>query len=278
MNKKFFKEMIMITLGVALAAAGLKLFLVPNQIAAGGISGVAVILFYLFKFPVGITYIVLNIPLFLLGIRYVGKLFALKALYATILYSVLADLINFEVVKGDMFLASVFGGVLVGIGLGIVVKNDATTGGTVMVAKILNHWFRHISVSILLFVVDFIVIFASGIVFSPVSALYAIASIYISTKIMEVLLEGLQKAKAFFIISNKTEEIGNVILYKIDRGATLLYGKGMYTGEPRNVIMCIVERPSEVEAIKREAKLLDKNAFIIAADIKEVLGEGFPRD
>lgn len=268
----------MVTLGAALAAAGLKLFLVPNQIAAGGISGVATILYYLFKFPIGITYIVLNIPLFILGIRYMGKAFALKTLYATVLYSALADLITYKAIEGDLFLASVYGGVLTGIGLGIAIKNDATTGGSDMAAKILNHRFKHISVSVFVFVLDFIVIFASGVAFSPVYALYAIASLYISTKLMEVLLEGLQKAKAFFIISDKTEEIGNVILYKIERGATLLYGKGMYTGQPRNVILCIVERPAEAETIKREVKLLDKNAFIVAADIKEVLGEGFPKD
>lgn len=278
MNKNLFKEIIMISLGVALAAAGLKLFLVPNKIAAGGLSGIATILYYLYKFPIGIVNIILNIPLFVLGMRYMGRMFALKTLYATILYSALADLITYEAVKGDMFLASVYGGILVGFGIGIVVKYDATTGGTDMAAKILNHRFKHISISAFVFLVDFFVIFASGIIFAPEAALYAIASLYITAKIMEMLLEGFQRAKAFFIITDKIEEISNVILHKIQRGATLLYGKGMYTGQPRNLLLCIVERQAEVEAIKREVRKLDEKAFVIAADIKEVLGEGFSKD
>lgn len=278
MNIKFFKEIIMITLGVALAASGLKMFLVPNKIAAGGLSGIATILYYLFKFPIGIVFIILNIPLFALGIRYMGKVFALKTLYATILYSVLADLITYEAVKGDMFLAAVYGGILVGFGIGIVVKYDATTGGTDMAAKILNHRFKHISISVFVFLVDFIVIFVSGVIFAPESALYAIASLYITAKIMEMLIEGFQKAKAFFIITDKHKEIGDIILHKLERGATLLYGKGMYTGEPRNLLLCIVERQAEMEVIKKEVRKLDEKAFVITADIKEVLGEGFSKD
>ncbi len=278
MNKKFMKDIVMITLGTALAAAGFKVFLVPNQIAAGGVSGVATILYYLLRLPIGAMIIALNIPLFVLGIRFMGKGFALKTLYSLALYSALAEVIDVRGIQGDMFIASVYGGILVGLGLGIVIKAGATTGGTDMAAKILNHRFRNIGVSAFVFIVDFLVIFASGVVFSPLSALYAIASLYISAKVMELLLEGLHKAKAFFIITDKTEEVSRMILHKLERGVTMLFGRGMYTGERKNVLFCIVERLSEVEEIKKEVKLLDEKAFVIAADIKEVLGEGFSKD
>jgi uncharacterized membrane-anchored protein YitT (DUF2179 family) len=278
MNKKFIKEILMITLGTVLAAAGFKIFLVPNMIAAGGVSGVATILYYLFKLPIGLVIIVLNIPLFILGIKFMGKAFAMKTLYSLALYSALAEVIDVRGIEGDMFIAAVYGGILVGVGLGLVIKADATTGGTDMAAKILNHRFKNIGVSAFVFFVDFFVIFASGVFFSPVSALYAIASLYISTKMMELLLEGLHKAKAFFIITEKSEEVSQMILTKLERGVTLLYGRGMYTGERRDVLLCIVERLSEVENIKKEVRALDERAFVIAADIKEVLGEGFSKD
>jgi uncharacterized membrane-anchored protein YitT (DUF2179 family) len=278
MNKKLIKEIAMITIGVAIAVCGLKIFLVPNKIAAGGISGVATILYYLFKLPIGAVYIVLNIPLFVFGIKDIGRAFGLKTLYATVLYSVLAEVIYVKDFQSDLFLACVYGGILTGIGIGLVVKYGATTGGSDMAAKILNNRFKHIGVSTFIFIVDFIVIFASGVVFSPTLAMYAIASLYLTAKVMELLLEGLNRAKAFLIITDKTKEVSEMILYKLNRGATLLNGKGMYTGQDRPLILCIVERMAEVEQLKHEIQIIDEKAFIIATDVKEVLGEGFSKD
>ncbi len=275
MTKKTVKEIIIITLGVAVMACGLKVFLVPAKIAAGGISGIAVILYYLLKIPIGVTIITLNIPLFILGIKNMGKMFGLKTLYATLLLSVFTEIISVNGLAEDLFLSSAYGGLLVGLGLGLILKNGGTTGGTDMAAKILNNRNKNIGINLYIFIVDFFVIFASGIVFSPVSALYAIASLYLNTKVIEFLLEGLKKAKAFLIITDKAEDVSEVILHRLKRGATMFYGRGMYTGEKRNMILCIVERMSEVEVLKKEIKKLDERAFIISADVKEVLGEGF---
>ncbi len=268
------KDYIWITVGVVIAVSGLNLFLVPNRIAAGGISGIATILYHVFRFPLGISIGVLNIPLFIFGYKFVGKSFALRTLYALILYSVLAELIPVPNTQ-DMFLGCVYGGVLVGAGVGLVVRAGGSTGGTDMAAKMLSARFKHIGIGTFVFGIDFFVIAAAGFIFEPQAALYAIASLYITTKLIDMMTVGLAVSKAFYIISDKNEEIAKVIMEKLSRGVTALTAKGVYSGRQKEVLLCVLRWHTEGTKLKRIVKSIDENAFVIVADVKEVLGEGF---
>ena len=278
MNKKLIQELAFITFGVILSASGLKLFLVPGQIAAGGLSGLGTMFYYLFHIPVGISIFIMNIPLFLLGLKNMGKMFIIKTLYATVMFSLLADLINFPGITDDKVLATVYGGALMGLGIGIVIKNGATTGGSDMAAKILNHRFRHISISVFLFSLDAAVVIMSAVVFGPLASLYAIASLFISSKVIDLITDGLRTGKAFFIISDRPEEVSEAIIEKVGRGATMLYGKGMYTKREKNVVLSVVNNSMEAERLKKAVKDVDPDAFVISTGVKEVLGEGFTQD
>ncbi len=272
--KQRTKDYILITIGVALAVAGLNLFLVPNKIAAGGISGIATILYHVFGFPLGISIAVLNIPLFFLGFKIVGKSFAIRTAYALVLYSVLAEIYPIPSSQ-DMFLGCVYGGVLVGGGIGMVVRSGGSTGGTDMAAKMLCSRFKSIGIGVFVFGIDFLVIAAAGFIFEPKAALYAIASLYITSKLIDVITEGLAIAKAFYIISDKNEEISKVIMEKLSRGVTALDARGVYSGQQKEVLLCVLRWHTEGAKLKRIVKSIDEKAFVIVADVKEVMGEGF---
>jgi len=273
MNQRV-KDYIWMTVGVGLAVAGLNLFLVPNTIAAGGISGIATILYHMFRMPLGLTIAVLNIPLFIFGFRAVGKSFAIRTAYSLILYSVAAELIPIPAVQ-DRFLGCVYGGVLVGIGIVLVIRSGGSTGGTDMAAKMLSSRFKSVGIGTFVFCIDFVVIVAAGLLFEPEVALYALASLYITSKLIDVITVGLSAAKAFYIISDKNEEIAAAILEKLKRGVTSLGAKGLYSGREKSVLMCVLPWRTEGVRLKRIVRSIDPSAFVIVADVSEVLGEGF---
>ncbi len=274
MKKKIF-EYIIILAGVAIAVAGLNFFLVPNKIAAGGVSGIATIFYHIFSIPLGISIIGLNIPLFIFGFRLLGKSFAIKTAYAIAAYSIIAEAIPIPAGGQDLFLGAVYGGVLVGIGVGIVIRFGGSTGGTDMAAKILNSKFSHIGIGAFVFGIDFVVIASSAFVFKPEMALYAIASLFIAIKVIDFFTVGLNAAKAFYIISDKSEQIAKVILLQMNRGVTSFSAKGQFSGKQRNVLLCVLKWRGEGTKLKKLVKRIDSEAFIIVADVKEVLGEGF---
>ena len=273
--KQRVKDYSLISLGVIAAVAGLNIFLVPGRIAAGGVSGIATIFYHIFNVPIGLSVIVLNIPLFAFGLRLLGKSFAIKTTYALMLYALVAELIPIPVSNDDMFLGCVYGGVLVGIGVGLVIKSGGSTGGTDMAAKILTTKFKSIGISSFVFGIDFVVIAAAGFIFEPEVALYAIASLYITTKIIDFFTVGLSAAKAFYIISDKNDEIAKGIMQKMERGVTAFNAKGLYSGKDKSVLLCVLKWRTEGAKLKRLVKSIDENAFVIVADVKEVLGEGF---
>ncbi len=274
--KSKIKEYAYMTIGVAIAVAGLNLFLVPHKIAAGGVSGIATILYHMFNFNLGLTIAVLNIPLFIFGYKKMGRSFAIRTAYSLALYSVLAEIIPVISPTKDIILGCVYGGVLMGIGLGIVIKAGGSTGGSDMAGVILHSHFKTFSISTFVFIIDFIVIGSSALLFDdPALALYAIASLYISTKLMEFISVGLNAAKAFYIISDKNDEIASQIIQKMDRGVTALAAKGVYTGRDKTVLMCVIQWRTEGPQLKSLVKSIDPHAFVIVGDVKEVLGEGF---
>ncbi len=265
-----------VTMGVAITAFGLDMFLVPSKIAAGGTSGVATILHYLIGTPVGMTMLALDVPLYALGIYRLGLAFGLRSLYGSVSLAILVDVCSLfvPVPTRDPLLASLFGGVLVGLGLGLVFRFRGTTGGTDLAAAILRTY-TGVNIGQLLFLLDGMVVAAAGLVFQSWElALYALIAIFVFTRVIDTVQEGISYAKAFFIISNHTDIIAGRILNDLDRGATALKGRGLYTGNDREVIFTVVNR-SEVSRLKEIVYEVDPRAFIILADVREVLGEGF---
>lgn len=265
----------MITLGTLCAAAALNIFLVPAQIAPGGASGIATILFYIAEIPLGLSIIVINIPLFLLGFKNIGREFFIKSLFATLLYSFLAEIITIQNNTLDPFLCVIYGGVLMGIGLGIVIRFGGSTGGTDLAAVILNKKFKGIGISTFVLIVDFFIVAASGILFSPTSALYALAAIFLSSKLIDFITEGISRARAFFIITQSPDLIGDYITEKLSRGATKIEASGVYTKVATNILLCVLPRSNQHIKLRDAIKELDPNAFVISAEVRETYGKGF---
>jgi uncharacterized membrane-anchored protein YitT (DUF2179 family) len=284
------KDYLWIILGSIITAAAINLFLVPYKIAPGGVTGIATVIYYLSgeKFPVGTTMLVLNIPLFIFGMKFIGGRFTVRTLFSTIFLSVVIDLSEpFTSLFGaqlaleklsaspDYLLYSIFGGFFMGIGLGLVFKSGATTGGTDLAARILHHFFPGLTMGKLLLLIDSTVIIFAAVSFeSFLLALYAILSLYISSRIIDVILEGVNFAKAVYIISEFPDEIAQSIMKELDRGVTSLYGTGMYTGKEKRVLYCIIQR-GQLTTLKELVKKIDPAAFMILGEVTEVLGEGF---
>ena len=282
-NRKMWRlaadELIVIA-GVLLDALAFKLFFIPNNIAPGGISGVATLIHAKIpQWPVGVMIIAINIPLFLLGLRLKGFRFMIRTLVNTVLLSLIIDYLPLpgalvESLGQDPILAVVYGGLLLGVGLGLVFRGNATTGGTDVIAAVLHHYFPRLRIAWALFAVDFLVVAAAGIVLEPRLALYALAVIFISSRVADFIQVGLDVSKAFFVISKKADAISQRILSEMERGVTSLDGRGMYSGDNQSVLLCIISR-SEVSVFKRIVREEDPAAFVVMSDVREVLGEGF---
>ena len=278
MMKKFF-DWLFIIAGTVLTAFSFSIFFIPHEIAPGGVSGIATILHVLFDFPVGVGIILINLPLFIMGWHKYGVRFMLGTFVSTILMSLIIDLVPIpewllDGISSDMLLSCIYGGVMMGAGLGLVLRCGATTGGTDLAAMLLNSWFPHIRVAWILFAIDFIVVAAAGIFFEPMMALYAIITLFISARAMDFVQVGINSAKALMIISDHAAEISDGLLNKVGRGVTMLPGKGMYSGNEKNVLLCVVRR-NEIAKSRMIIKNIDDRAFVIVSNVSEVLGEGF---
>lgn len=288
------KAYILITLGAGITALAINIFLVPYKIAPGGLSGLATVLFYVSngKLPVGTTMLAINIPLFLLGFKMIGKKFFFRTIYGTIILSVIIDLtesysVDFakrilvsgssEFASGpDILLYSIMGGFISGLGLGLVLKLDATTGGTELAARLLNKvLFKSMTIGTLLLWIDAIIILFAIIAFNSILiGLYSFVSLYLTTKVIDAMVEGPDYSRAALIISDRQEEISKRLLVELDRGVTELRGRGVYSGKDKNVILCVLAK-TQIQQLKEIVESEDKNAFMILAEVHEVLGEGF---
>lgn len=274
--KRAFLEYLGIGFGCILTALGLVIFLVPNKIAAGGVSGLATVLHYLTGFPVGTAMLIFNVPLFIIGVKVLGRHIGFRTLYGIIILSLGTDLLEpfLPVLTHDPLLASLYGGVVSGLGMGLVFKFRGTTGGTDLVAALLHRFFPGISIGQGLLIIDAFVIALAGFVFNAELALYAVVALFVSSKIIDLIQEGFNLAKALFIISDHADEIRVDILNKMGRGVTTLCGKGGYTGQPKNVLLVVVSR-AEVAEVKELTLSKDPRAFVILTEVHEVMGEGF---
>ncbi len=267
-----------ITLASAVYAVGFNWCYEPNQIGFGGITGLGQIINYLLPWaPIGTVVIILNVPLFILGWKFLGGHILISSLYAMFISSVAIDLLHlvYQFQPMDPMLACIFGGVLMGGSLGIVFLQGATTGGTDLVARLLKLRFSWLPMGKILLAVDLSVILAVAAVFGNLSsALYGIVALYLSSFVMDKALYGLDNAKVAYIISDSYEAITQALIHDIDRGVTILHGQGGWSGAEKKVLMVAFKQKQIVE-IKRMVNDIDPHAFLVVCDAHEVLGDGF---
>ena len=267
---------VQIVIGSVIGAAAYPTFLIPNNIAPGGLTGVATILNFLAGWPVGITALVLNIPLFLIGYRTMGKVFAFRSLVATALFTILIDVLPLQPVSEDPLLGTLFGGVVLGIGLGLILRGGATTGGSDMIARMVHRRFNFITVGMFLFALDFLVVLAAAVFIGSTQALYAMIDIYVCGRVIDAVMVGFGGNKACFVMTDSWQKITDRVLTEIGRGCTWLEAKGAYSGTPRPVVMCVMSR-QEMTTLKRIVQEEDEKAFMFITEAHEALGEGFSR-
>ena len=274
--RKYFKELIEIIIGCFLMAAGTSLFLLPNQLSSGGFAGIATIIYYLFKLPLGTTMLILNIPLFILTIIRVGKETAIKGIIGTISLSVFIDILEkFNPLTEDRLLACIYGGILVGLGTAIVLKANASTGGTDLLTYIIHSYRPNYRTSNLIVIIDIAIVLLNVIFFKEIEiGLYSAIAIYLNGKMIDIVFEGIYFTKTMFIVSNKYKEIAEEIGIRLDRGSTAIYAKGMYTREKRMMLWCVASR-GETAKIKQIAEEIDPRAFIVISSAREAWGKGF---
>lgn len=271
-----FLEYIYVLIGSAIVAIAFNLFLLPNQIASGGVSGISTILYSLFGFEPAIVQWTFNIPLFIAGVLLLGKNFGVKTLVGTIFLPLVVFFTNdYEPWTNDPLLGALFGGIGVGLGLGIVFRGKASTGGTDLAAQIINKY-TGLTLGTCVAIIDGLIVLSAAIVFDIERGLYALIALYVTTKTIDLVQIGLGRSKMAMIITNKQGEVRECILNKIDRGVTKLSAYGGYTDHERPILMCVVDQ-TEFTKLKQLVKTIDPSAFVIVMDASEVLGEGFKR-
>ena len=276
--KKYTYDIFFLIIGCFIMACGITLFLLPNKLSTGGFSGIATIGYYLLKIPMGTTIFILNLPLFILGHIRLGKSFLSKTILGTALLSIFIDLLEkLPPITEDIFLSSIYGGIVVGIGSAINLKVAGSTGGSDLVAYLIRSYKPHFQTSTLIVIIDTIIVMLNIIVFKNIEiGLYSAIAIFLMGKMIDLIFEGINFSKIIFIVSNKYEKIAKEIENKIKRGSTAIYIKGMYTNEEKMMLMCVASR-SQVAKIKQISISLDKHAFIIISNAREIWGKGFSR-
>jgi uncharacterized membrane-anchored protein YitT (DUF2179 family) len=275
-----FLDNFLILIGATIQAVALRLFLVPANLASGGVSGIAQLVNHYTRWPIGLMVFLGNVPLFLLGWRFLGgRRFALRSAVAVVVYSMMIDviprwhLLPVGGITDDIFLNSLYGAVVSGVGYGLVYRARGTSGGSDIIARILNH-FRGIPMTQSYLTVDSAVVLAAGFVFGWKPALYAIITLYVSGLVSETILEGSGTVRTALIVTGEAKAISDRVLEEMERGVTFLQGVGAYTGNERPVIYCVVTR-SEVAQLKAIVREVDPDAFIVIGQAHEALGEGF---
>lgn len=276
--KKISIEIAGTILGAFIMAVGVSLFLLPNQLSSGGIAGITTITYYLFHIPMGIMILLINVPLFLFSIFKIGKNFFIKSLIGTISLSAFIDILDkVEPLTKDRFLACVYGGIIIGVGTAILLKANSSTGGTDLVSYVAREYKPTIRSSNIIMLLDIIIVTLNMIFFKEIEiGLYSAIAIYLMGKIIDILFEGIYFTKLMIIVSDKNEEISRQIEEKVQRGTTGLYGKGMYTGKEKLVLMCAASR-GDISKIKVVARKIDPNSFIVITNSREVVGLGFKK-
>lgn len=276
--KRFLQNLILVLAGSTIMGLGYALFLIPYHLVPGGVSGISIIINYLFHLPVGLIIILLNIPIFLLSYKFLGKKYIFTTLLGMTLSSLMIDFFN-EIIKlpkgtENPILASIYGGLLLGLGLGLVFRGEASTGGSDIIGMILNKY-TGVSVGIGIMLTDFVIISASGFVFKNLEdPLYGYIVLFISSKVIDLVLEGWSFSKLVIITSTKTAEIADFIINRLDRSGSALKSRSLYLNREGEIIITVINRKQLAE-LKAFIKKADPQAFVIINDTYEVLGKGF---
>lgn len=273
---KLYKRSIMVILGALIMAIGLEFFLIPNNIMDGGIVGISIILSHLISVPTGVFIFVLNIPFVFIGYKQIGKTFALTTLLGITILSVSSIYLHrFEPFTHDSLLATIFGGILLGVGVGLVIRYGGSLDGTEILAILFN---KKLPFSVGEFIMFFnVLIFTvAGFVFTWEQAMYSAVTYYIAFKVIDIVVQGLDESKSVYIISDNMDEIGSAIMDRLGRGVTFLNGEGAYSGESKKVIFTVISRLEESK-LKTIVTELDENAFLAIGNIAEVRGGRFKK-
>lgn len=278
------KDYLLITVGTALMAFAIASVYEPAGLVTGGFSGLAIMIKQATEsvwpggIPLAVTNVALNLPVFAIAIYLKGPRYMVRTMYATLALSFwLYVLPVIPLAEGDLLLSALYGGVLVGVGIGLVFIGRATTGGTDLIASIIQHFWRHYSISDIMQVIDGLIVLAGACIFGFQMALYAIIAVYFVSKVSDGIIDGLKFSKAAFVITEKPEEMADLIMKEMSRGVTGISSKGMYSGKERNMLFCVVDR-KQIVRLKELVLKVDPKAFVIVSDVREVLGEGFIED
>ncbi len=269
-------EYVYVIVGAAIVAIGFNVFLLPNQVASGGVSGISTILHGLFGWKPGLVQYAFNIPLFLAGVVLLGKKFGVKSFVGTVILPFIVLLTNdWDPWTNNPLLGALFGGIIVGVGIGLVFKGNASTGGTDLLAQIITKY-TGLTLGTSVLLIDGVIAISAAVVFDLEKGLYALIGLYVTTKTIDIIQLGFSQSKMVYIITMKQDEVRDAIYAEIDRGVTKLPAIGGYTGEARPVLMVVVYQ-TEFTKLKQLIKNVDPSAFVIVSDAYEVLGEGFKR-
>lgn len=271
---KFLRRAVFVTIGSALVSVGLELFLVPNNIIDGGVVGISIILAYLTQLPIGLFLLVLNLPFLFLGYKQIGKTFALSTLYGVTVMSIGTYYLHpVKVLTTDPLLSAVFGGIILGIGVGLVIRSGGSLDGTEIVAILFSKK-TPFSVGEIVMFFNLFILGSAGFVFSLDRAMYSLMAYFIAFKMIDVTIEGFDESKSVWIISDRSKEIGDTILSRLGRGVTYLKGEGGFTGDGKKVIFCVITRLEEAK-LKAIVEEKDPAAFLAVGNIHDVKGGRF---
>ncbi len=273
----YFVMYLKIVIGCTIYAASFRFFIYPNDVVLGGVVGAATIINYLTELPVGVMTIIINIPLFIFSWKHFGLKFLISSLVAMLLSSTLMDIMEAIpfVATNDPLLASTFGGVIKGLGLGLVYSTTATVGGTDIIAKFLRRKYQHINFSTFILAMDVAIFLIFALLFGKLdSAMYSAICMFITSQVVDIVLYGAVNSKVCYVITDESVAIKEAIVGKLHRGVTYIHGEGAWSGQKKNIILCVIKRNQIVE-LKKLVKTIDDNAFMIVSDSREVFGKGF---
>lgn len=277
-STSFLSDYSVIAIGTFIISLGLNVFLVPNKVSVGGVTSIGTVLLYIFGIPLSFTNLTANLILLIFGFRFLGKASLIKNIFGIAALSFFLEITAyFPTYTEDTFLAGLCGGVIMGLGLGIVIRRGASTGGTDFASVILNRLFPHISVARIILFIDGVIITFAGIVFESVTiTLYSAITLFICSKVTDGILTFGYSAKSVYIITAEYKEVSRVIIENFQRGVTGIKSRGMYSDSEKIMLMCIVSS-KELPLLTKKIREIDKNSFLIVSEVREVLGEGFRR-
>ncbi|GAB6991076.1 YitT family protein [Paenibacillus pini] len=272
--KKRILDIVVIMIGALLFSLAINLFVIPNDLGEGGVTGITIILYYLYHWSPGLVSLILNAILLIIGYKFLDKTTTVYTIIAVVFNSLFLHLTeSWHIETDEIIINVIFGGIFTGVGIGMIIRVGGTTAGSTIIARIL-HKYLDWNVSYALLLIDLIVVFASYFIIGAQSLMFTIVILYIGTKVMDFIIEGVNPKKAVMIVSKEQNKIAEQVNVIMERGVTILYGRGFYTNSPQELLYIVISK-QEVSMLKKIVRSVDKEAFITIHDVRDVFGEGF---